>query len=75
LPLYHHGTTETRLIGVLAPLTTASWIGTQPVQSLSLGIWRQVGPQIDQAIVPRFVDVPPESRVHQGLVVHDGGRS
>jgi hypothetical protein len=72
LPLFHRGTTDGRLIGTLAPLGRPAWLGAQAVQSLTLLSWRHIGPQIDRAVVPRFVDLPDLER--KGFVVHDGGR-
>jgi hypothetical protein len=72
LPLFHRGTTDGRLIGTLAPLGRPTWLGSQAVQSLTLGNWRYVGPQIDTSVVPRFVDVPAD--VEKAFVVLEGGR-
>lgn len=73
LPLFHRGTTDNRLIGAIAPLSRPQWLGTQPVQSLTLMSWRSVGPHIDRSVIPRFVDIPAEIE-RKGLVVHHGGR-
>ncbi len=72
LPLFHRGATDGRLIGTLAPLVAPTWLGTRPLQSLTLASWRYVGPHIDRSVVPRLVDVP--SARAGGLMVHDGSR-
>jgi len=76
LPLFHRGTSDGRLIGTLAPLSAPAWLGLRTVSALRLMSWRAVGPQIDDVVVPRFVDLPDEPRVHgdSGLVIHHGGR-
>jgi hypothetical protein len=71
LPLLHRGATDGRLIGTLAPLASPVWLGMQSVQKLTLTSWRYVGPEIDGAVVPRFVDLPQNA---PELVVHEGRR-
>jgi hypothetical protein len=67
LPLRHRGRTHGRLLGSLAPLSVPYWVGAMPLQGLTLGTFRHLGPAIETA--PRF-----GSAVHGGLLVYDGGR-
>lgn len=73
LPLSQRSGSDSRLIGVLAPALTPSWLGIHPVQSLKLNAWRYVGPQIDETVVSKFMDLPPEPVVRQpiGFIVHN----
>jgi hypothetical protein len=71
LPLYSTGSVEARTIGSLTPLA-AGRFDLQTVSGLTLTGWRQVGPQIDAALVPRYADLP-SSRPE--LVVFAGGQS
>jgi hypothetical protein len=73
LPLFHRGASDGRLIGTLAPLSRPAWLGVQAARSLTLGSWRFVGPELDRAVVPKFVPLPAEADRTQ-FVVHDGGR-
>ena len=84
LPLFQRGASDGRLIGVLAPASPPSWLGVQPVQSLRLNTWRHVGPQLDEAVVPRYVDLPaelagpnfpPSPPAYRGLKVFTGDRA
>jgi hypothetical protein len=70
LPLAQRGSPDGRLIGVLAPALPPTWLGIHPVRSLRLGGWRYVGPQIEDAVVPRLVDLPPEPARQMGFIVH-----
>jgi hypothetical protein len=74
LPLFHRGTTDGRLIGTLAPLARPAWLGMQAVQSLTLTTWRYVGPQVNNIVVPRYMDVPADLDDRRSFTVHDGGR-
>ncbi|MGZ3410282.1 MAG: PAS domain-containing protein [Xanthobacteraceae bacterium] len=73
LPLYGAGATEARSIGTLAPASPAGRLDLQSVSGLSLQGWRVVGPQVEDVMVPRYVDTPAVAR--PGLVVHSGGRT
>ena len=66
---------DARSIGTLAPMAGAVQTNLQSVSGLSLRGWRLVGPQLETAMVPRFVDLPPAGVVRSGMVVHSGGRS
>lgn len=73
LPLCHHGRTDTRILGVLAPLGAPYWLGAIPVVTLSLGSLRHIG-----AIEERAPVAPPPGfrpgRMRHGFLVYDGGR-
>ena len=71
LPLRHGGHAHAGLLGVLAPLTVPYWIGEMPLQGLTLGTFRHLGPAIETA--PRFGSADG-GRLHGGLLVCDGGR-
>lgn len=71
LPLRDRGCSQ-RMLGVLAPLTAPYWIGEMPLQGLTLGTFRHLGPAIDAG--PRFVAAADGGRLHRGLLVYDGGR-
>ena len=72
LPLRHRGRTDSRVLGVLAPVTPPYWLGAVPVASLALGTLRHIEP-----FDPPTASPPPfqAGRVRNGLVVYDGGRS
>ncbi len=68
LPLRHRGRTNARLLGAISPAVVPSWIGFDPVESLSmlsLRVIRTSGQKEDPA--------QGERRPH--LVVHKGGLS
>lgn len=85
LPIFQRGTTDGRLIGVLAPASAPYWLGVKPVQSLTLASWRHVSPQLEAITVPKYFDMPelaatpvsgaaaPAAR-QRAFVVFDGGR-
>lgn len=75
LPLYRAGTSEPRSIGVLTPLPSASHVYLQRISELKLESWRHVGPLVDDSIVPRYVNLPPEGHIRNGMVVISGGRA
>jgi hypothetical protein len=84
LPIYQRGTTDGRLIGVVAPASAPYWLGMKPVLSLTLNSWRHVSPQLDAMTVPKYFDLPevesttaaaaPAAR-QRAFVVLDGGRA
>jgi hypothetical protein len=72
LPLFHRGRTDSRILGVLAPIGAPYWLGAVPVATLSLGVLRHLGPPGRAAPI-----APPgyrSGRLRHGLVVYDGGR-
>ena len=89
LPLHQRGTSDGRLIGVLAPASPPYWLGIKPVQSLTLNTWRHISPELAESTVPKFFDLPPElsapvapvaqtavpGKPVRAFVVLDGGRA
>lgn len=86
LPIFQRGTTDGRLIGVLAPAAAPYWLGVKPVQSLTLNSWRHVSPQLDAITVPKYFDLPELSETpataatapaarQRAFVVFNGGRA
>ncbi len=75
LPLRHHERSQRRLLGVLAPLVPPFWLGTTPVESLTLGGLRHLGPETREVVAPRLVPAAENGRIRRGLTVFDGGRS
>ena len=84
LPLSHHGRTDARFLGALAPSAQPAWLGTSALVDLRLGTYRYVGPAlagtpVPRAFAPRLADgphiEPHAGRIRHGLVVYDGGQS
>ena len=84
LPLSHHGRTDARFLGALAPSAQPAWLGTSALVDLTLGTYRYVGPAlagtpVPRAFAPKLADGPhigPHAgRIRHGLVVYDGGQS
>ena len=77
LPLYHHGQTNTRLLGSLAPVRVPSWLGLKSVTDLSLTSMRSVaGPSLPRMRLGSAVlggAAKPAVR-HGRFMVHEGGR-
>jgi hypothetical protein len=74
LPLRHHGRTDSRILGVLAPVTAPYWLGAIPVATLSLGVLRHIEPLGEPATVGPTAPVFRPGRVRHGFTVYDGGR-
>lgn len=80
LPLAHRGRPASRVLGLLAPATPPYWLGVKAVQTLTLGAFRHVGPEVDRVAAPRLVPAPqsrPEpafGRRKHGLTLYQGGR-
>jgi hypothetical protein len=74
LPLRNRDRTQTRLIGVLAPLVSPYWLGTKPVETMALGTIRHLGPGFRHVGAPRLVP-GAEAHARNGFLVYDGGRS
>ena len=71
LPLKHNGRIGTRLIGSLAPLTQAFWLGMWPAMPLRLGTIKYVA----QDTVPTSVaGLRAQHPAGTRLTVIDGGR-
>jgi hypothetical protein len=84
LPLMHHGRSDVRLLGALAPSRapsmTPTWLGSSAVVDLRLGTRRYVGPAVAGGPAPRAmrIDLGPawlDRRVRHGFVVYDGGQA
>jgi hypothetical protein len=80
LPLSHHGRTDARFLGALAPSEPPAWLGTSPLSGLTLGTHRYVGAAA--AGKPRPPSIVPKAhfslgggRIRHGFVVYDGGQS
>lgn len=74
LPLSHHGRTDTRILGALAPVEPPYWLGTSALGHISLGTLRYLGHDLATAPAPRAVPMP-NGRIRRGLVVYDGGQA
>jgi hypothetical protein len=72
LPLGYHSRGEARVMGALLPMAVPYWLGVKAIGPLSLGMFRHVGPAIDE-IAPRFKAAA--GRLKHGLTVYDGGRA
>jgi hypothetical protein len=73
LPLRHQGRFDSRILGVLAPISRPYWLGTMPAAALSLGVLRHIEP----IVVPLpLLSSPTASgkRIRHGFIVYDGGR-
>jgi hypothetical protein len=75
LPLRHHKQTEARLLGVLAPLVPPYWLGSTPIEAMTCGALRYLGPDSGRIEAPRLVPGTHAGRVRHSLTVYDGGRS
>ena len=77
LPLRHHGQTNTRLLGSLAPVRTPSWLGLKSVTDLTLTSMRTVaGPSLSRIrLAPAVLSGAARPAVRHGrFMVHEGGR-
>jgi hypothetical protein len=80
LPLSHHGRTDARFLGALAPSEPPAWLGTSPPAGLTMGTHRYVGPAAagaprESAILPKAHLALGGGRIRHGFVVYDGGQS
>jgi hypothetical protein len=73
LPLAHKGQPRIRAIGVLAARETPYWIGDRPIQDLTLGTVRHIGPQTDA--VPKSFLPALQMRLRRSFRVYQGGLS
>ncbi len=74
LPLRHRGKTHSRLLGAISPVSIPSWIGLDPIVSLSTSSARVIRPVTDAAR-PAGTDVEVlASERRRQFVVHSGGR-
>lgn len=74
LPLGQSGRMPVRLLGSLTPVSIPYWLGVRPLERLTLGALRYVGPAVDGA-APSLVADPPPGRSSHGFVVYTGGRN
>lgn len=75
LPLVHRDRSQIRLLGVLAPLIQPYWLGATPVEGLTCGTIRNLGPESGHIAAPRLVPGTENGRIRRGFTVYDGGRS
>jgi hypothetical protein len=73
LPLNHRGE-PSRLIGSLVPMKIPFWLEVIPLEHLSLGALRHVGPPIRDSHLPSLVAPPTGAAQRERFVVHEGGR-
>jgi len=75
LPLSHHGRSDARVLGALAPSEPPVWMGTGMLRDLTVGTHRYVGATVDHArsAVPHPGRIL--GRLRHGFVVYDGGQS
>ncbi len=80
LPLAHRSRPGSRLLGLLAPAAVPYWLGVEAVETLTLGTFRHVGPEVDRVAAPRLVPAPQTpaeatfGRRKHSLTVYQGGR-
>lgn len=74
LPLRHNDRTSARMIGSLVPLKIPFWLEVIPVDRLTLGAFRHVGPAIDQNALPSLTAPLTGAAQRNTFVVHEGGR-
>jgi hypothetical protein len=80
LPLSHHGRSDARFLGALAPSEPPAWLGTSPLAGLTLETHRYVDPTPAGAPAPLAIVPKPHfelsgGRIRNGFVVYDGGQS
>src|SRR5262245_57151611 len=81
LPLAYRGRDHVRMLGVLAPLTTPYWLGTYPIETLSLRTLRHLGSASEAVATPRLGpadEIAPAAlsaeAARRGFMVYQGGR-
>ena len=75
LPLRYRRQTRSRLLGVLTPLAPPFWLGLTPIEALSCGSIRYLGPDTRRIVAPRLVPGGDNTDRYRGLTIYDGGRS
>ena len=75
LPLSHHGQTDARLLGALAPVAMPYWFGINALGALTLGSHRFIGTVAESEALPRLAPTLPQGKLSRGFVVYDGGQS
>jgi hypothetical protein len=56
----------------MSPMTAPYWLGAKSIGPLTLGMFRHVGPAVEQVAPPRIVAAA--GRIRHGLTVYEGGR-
>ncbi len=74
LPLANEAREDARLIGALVPMEAPYWLGARALGPLSLGMFRHVGPAVEEVRTPRLVSVTGRIGSH-GFTVYEGGRA
>jgi hypothetical protein len=68
------------MLGVLAPLSMPYWLGTQPIEGLTLRTLRHLGTASQIAAAPRLVPAEgpvapaPREAARRSFVLYQGGR-
>ena len=75
LPLRHRARTDARILGALAPVELPDWFGARPLDRLTLGTLRYLGPEPVARPALRLVPARPPGRMRHGFVVYDGGQA
>jgi hypothetical protein len=82
LPLAYRGRTHVRMLGVLAPLSIPYWLGTRPIEALTLRTLRHLGTASQIAVAPRLmpadgstVPAAPVEATRRSFVLYQGGRA
>jgi hypothetical protein len=74
LPLSHKNEPRGRLVGTLVPMKIPYWLEVIPLQRLTLGAFRHVGPATDENGLPSLVAPLTGAAQRETFVVHEGGR-
>ncbi len=74
LPLRSAHQPSGRVIGTLAPIDHPYWLGTIPLQSLTVDALRHIGSKSGTFRPSPPIPAAPNSRFRPSLVVHQGGR-
>jgi hypothetical protein len=62
---------DARVMGALAPMAVPYWLGAKAIGPLTLGVFRHIGPVVDEITPPRLQAA--DGRIKHGLTVYDGG--
>lgn len=76
LPLAYRGTASPRVLGALAPVEPAAWLGTETLGPLTIGVTRYLSQETGAYSGPhRRPLAPGHARIRHGLMVYDGGHA